>query len=71
MSRSYSESLEQRRNIQGFLIQPQLFFFGLRAEHRHAVGEFVAFGADVGGDVGEIQFFLDTLIDRITGLDNF
>ena len=34
------------------------FFFALHGEHGHAVGEFVAFGADVGGDVGERQFFL-------------
>ena len=43
----------------------------MRAEHGHAVGEFVAFGADVGGDVGEGQFFFNAPVDRVTVLDNF
>ena len=43
----------------------------LRAEHGHTVGEFVAFGADVGGDVGEVQFFFNASVDRVTVLDNF
>ena len=29
-------------------------FFALRGEHGHTVGELVAFGADVGGDVGQV-----------------
>jgi len=46
---SYSPRLhlQQRRNIYFFLIRPQFFFFTLHAEHGYAVGEFVAFGADV------------------------
>ena len=46
------------------------FFFTLRAEHGHAIGEFVAFGADVRGDVGEVQFFFNASVDRVTVLDN-
>ena len=71
MRRSPRPHLEQRRNIYFFLIQAQFFFFTLRAEHGHAVGEFVAFGADVGGDVGEVQFFFNASVDRVTVLDNF
>jgi len=48
LSYSPRPHLEQRRNIYFFLIRPQFFFFTLHAEHGHAVGEFVAFGADVG-----------------------
>jgi hypothetical protein len=51
LSYSPRPHLEQRRNIYFSLIQSQFCFFTLRAEHGHAVGEFVAFGADVGGDV--------------------
>ena len=47
--------LQQCQNIYFSLIRPQFFFFTLNAEHGHAVGEFVAFGADVGGDVGEVS----------------
>ena len=48
-----------------------VFFFTLRAEHGHAVGELVAFGAGVAGDVGELQFFFKASVDRATVLDNF
>jgi hypothetical protein len=37
-----------------------VFFFTLRAERGHAVGEFVAFGADVG----ELQFFFNASANR-------
>jgi len=53
------------------MIPLQVSLFTLRAEHGHAVGEFVAFGADVGGDVGELQFFFNAAVDRVTVLDNF
>jgi hypothetical protein len=43
--------LQQDRDIYFPLIRSQFFFFTLRTEHGHAVGEFVAFSADVGGDV--------------------
>ena len=49
--------LQECLKVHRFLIPSQLFFFTLHGEHGHAVGEFVAFGADVGGDVGELQFF--------------
>jgi len=31
------------------VMRSQFFIFPLRAEHGHGVGEFVAYGADVGG----------------------
>ncbi len=40
--------LEQRRNIYFSLIRSQSFFFTLRGEHGHTVGEFVILGADMG-----------------------
>ena len=64
------ESLEQRRNIYCSPIQPKFFFFAPRAEHGHAIGEFVAFGADVGGDVSEREFVLNAAVDRVTLLDD-
>jgi hypothetical protein len=47
LSYSPRPHLQQRRNIYFFLIPSQCCFFTLRAEHGHAVGEFVPFGADV------------------------
>jgi hypothetical protein len=71
LSYSPRPQLQQRRNIYCFLIRSQFFFFTLRAEHGHAVGELVPFGADVGGDVGELQVFSNASVDRVTVLDNF
>ena len=48
------------------LIRSQVFFT-LLPEHGHAVGEFVAFSADVG----ELLFFLNAPDGRVTVLDNF
>ena len=48
------------------LIRSQ-FFFTLLPEHGHALGEFVAFVADVG----EVTLFFNAPVDRVTVLDSF
>ena len=52
------------------IIRPQFFFFALHGEHGHAVGELVAFDAEVGGDVADGQNFFNAPEDRVTVLDN-
>src|SRR5688572_4092320 len=69
--RSPGPHLEQSRNIHGFPIQPQFFFFALRGKHRHAVGELVAFSADMTGDMSERELVFYPAVDCITVLNNF
>ena len=54
LSYSPRPHLQQRRNIYFFLIRSQFCIFTLRAEHGHAVGEFVA-----GGDLLSPQLICD------------
>src|SRR5918994_2679931 len=63
--------LEQSRNIHRFLKQQQCFFFALRREHGHAVGEFVTFGADMPGNMTEREFAFYPSVDCVTVLNKF
>src|SRR5688572_2960331 len=69
--RSPGPHLEQSRNIHRFLIQPQFFFLALRGEHGHAVGEFIAFGAYMPGDMSERELVFYPAVDCVTVLNDF